>query len=392
MWPWVWKASALVIVLILLFEIIPSDTARHPLRQWKSHQDDSTSHDPPHHEGKPAKEVPNYVHFVNLVKDRSNPDVTMKLYQFLAVYSAYHYLQPDKIFIHTDMNQNLIDQGWKNSSDPFISALHKIPNLHINYHTAPNVTSKGKKIDKLPNRSDFVRTDVLRKYGGIFLDEDAYVLRDLKPFRQTGFDMVTGRQKGGQICPAVLLSTPENRLITTYHKLQDKIFDGGWATHATDLLTTLVKDFTEPDYQSLVLPQDTFFPGSWMPDDIKWMYKANKNEGKNVYNNKPNTNMTDFIENFHLKLEQNTWQSDLRLSYVMHGWNTGITNSFDENKRKELFGNEQGDITIDYILSRRSNFGRALYPALTSAINAGILSDHHDMAVLKEAKPKQDGQ
>lgn len=89
------------------------------------------------------------------------------------------YLRPEKIYIHTDIREDLIEVAFKDSSDRFVQALSTILNIEVVYHASRNAKSSGMPIPKLPNRSDFVRTDVLVKYGGIFLDSDAYVLRDL---------------------------------------------------------------------------------------------------------------------------------------------------------------------------------------------------------------------
>ena len=118
------------------------------------------------------------------------------------------------------------------------------------------------KIVKLPNKSDFVRTRVMKRWGGIYLDEDIYLLKDLSVLRHAGFQNVVGRQAYGAICPALFLSMPENELITAYHALQDSVFDGGWSTHAVELLERLVLEFSDRDRQVLVLEQEAFFPGS----------------------------------------------------------------------------------------------------------------------------------
>lgn len=62
----------------------------------------------------------------------------------------------------------------------------------------------------------------------------------------------------GEICPAVLVATRDNKFTRAYHALQDVIFNGEWATHATELLTTTTKDSSPADDEVLVLLQDTF--------------------------------------------------------------------------------------------------------------------------------------
>src|SRR5579862_2317354 len=52
------------------------------------------------------QEIPNIVHFVHLLSPptRSNPEphLNFEFSHFIAIYSAYIYLRPDVIYIHTD--------------------------------------------------------------------------------------------------------------------------------------------------------------------------------------------------------------------------------------------------------------------------------------------------
>jgi hypothetical protein len=49
------------------------------------------------------------------------------------------------------------------------------------------------------HQSDFVRTRVMKRLGGIYLDEDAYVVRDVVSLRQAGFRNVVGKQTDSMI-------------------------------------------------------------------------------------------------------------------------------------------------------------------------------------------------
>ena len=224
--------------------------------------------------------IPNIVHFVHLVKPSPNPSFEFPFRQFTAIYSAWHYLRPDVIYIHTNVEEHLIEETVKRTTNPYTRAVSKLPGVKFSHHTAPDQTTSGVPIDKLPNQSDFVRTDILDKLGGIYLDDDSYVLRDLEPLSRIHFENIVGKQVNGQICPAVIMSTPGNKLMKAYHALQDSVFDPHfWAHHATDLLTTLAQDFQKPDHQVLILPQDTFFPFAWFPEDLKMMYQVHDDAG-----------------------------------------------------------------------------------------------------------------
>ena len=384
-----WIGLRLVgVVCILLLILIPFLLSQKaaPLKSW-THKHTVADAEDRHqkHMKKPKGTIPNLVHFVFLVDDPSELSIPFSLRRFVAIYSAHYYLKPEVIYIHTNLDQDVIDNIWETCDDRYLQAVGQIPNVEFNRYLAPNMTSTNKKIDKLPNQSDFVRTDVLRKFGGVYLDDDVYILRDLQHLRHLGFEIVTGRQMNGQLCPAVLLSTPENAIITAYHALQDLIFDGGWATHATDLLTALVYDFAQLESTSLVLPVDSFFPGSWEKSDLDWVYRQHEEDAEQLNSRHINPsvhNLTDFISEFELEAQladpkgkhsETRWH-DWRLSYTLHGWTSGIRNAYDEDGKKELFS-PYGDITLPYILSRKSNFARAVYPAVKNALGAGLLCD-----------------
>ena len=320
--------------------------------------------------------IPNIVHFVHLVGSEKTSTLDLPFRQFIAVYSAWYYLKPSNIFIHTDIEESLIESKIANTKSPYTRAIAKLPGVRFKYHAAITETSTGNTIHELPNQSDFVRTDVLEQHGGIYLDDDAYVLRDLAPLRNLPFQNIVGRQAGGQVCPAVLLASPRNRLMSVYHTLQDSIFDGEWQTHATTLLTALVRDFQQPDGQVLVLDTEAFFPLSWMMNDLETLYGLNEEEdeeeGVEVVNNSPTTNLTDYVENFRLDPPE-TWKRDWRLSYVLHGWTSSLKRNVEKLEERDGFGDFSEGITLDYVLAGRSNFALAVRPAVRSALDTGVL-------------------
>ena len=328
--------------------------------------------------------IPNIVHFVHLVGSEQTTALDLPFRQFIAIYSAWYYLKPSNIFIHTDIAESLIEDKIANTKSPYTRAVANLPGVRFKYHAATTSTSAGNTIHELPNQSDFVRTDILSRHGGIYLDDDAYVLRDLSPLRTLPFQNIVGRQAGGQICPAVLLSAPRNKLMSAYHTLQDSIFDGEWQTHATTLLTTLVKDFQQPEGQVLVLDQEAFFPLSWMMDDLVTMYGDNGEEQEGgveveVVNNRPTTNLTEYVDHFHLDPPA-TWKRDWRLSYVLHGWMSALKRNVEKLEEREGFGDFSEGITLDYVLAGRSNFALAVRPAVRHALDTGVLDHDASMA------------
>ena len=334
---------------------------------------ESNRQDPLSSENAPL--IPNIIHFVRLVDEPSKDSTlhfTFRL--FVAIYSAHYYMQPETIYIHTNVPEHLI---LPSNTNFYGRAINKLPNIKYNYHYAPNQTTTGITIDNLPHRSDFVRTDVLEKFGGIYLDDDVYLLRELHTLRHIGYQNVVGRQINGKNCNAVIMATPGNRMISAYNALQNTIYDGGWETHSVFLLTSLAREFASVGNHVMIVPQDTFFPLSWEKGDLETLYQVHPDAGELETNNRSIKNQTEFISNFHLWPPE-SWRHDWRLSYVLHGWTSSIKNNFDGNENTpELFDEYKG-ISLDYILARNSNFARAVYPAVKDALDSGFLDEFMD--------------
>ena len=73
--------------------------------------------------------------------------------------------------------------------DTFTSLAAKFPRLSHRPCKAPTHTF-GHKISSVYHASDVFRIDVLTKYGGVYLDNDVFVLKSLSPLRK--FEMVVG--------------------------------------------------------------------------------------------------------------------------------------------------------------------------------------------------------
>ena len=189
---WIATALALALVLaslLLYHQVYPGSFSAKTLHLLKL-KESTKSTDP--------GSIPNIIHFVHLVHPSPSPSFEFPFRQFIAVYSAWLYLQPETIYIHTNVEQHLIEEALERSTSPYTKAVQRLPNIKFSLQVPPDHTKAGVAISKLPNQSDFVRTVVLGELGGIYLDDDSYVLRDLAPLRTVGFDNVVGRQDNGQ--------------------------------------------------------------------------------------------------------------------------------------------------------------------------------------------------
>ncbi|KAL8927510.1 MAG: hypothetical protein Q9208_002315 [Pyrenodesmia sp. 3 TL-2023] len=319
--------------------------------------------------------IPNLVHFVHLV--RPGPGVKFELLfpHFIAIYSAYYHLQPDIIYIHTNVEEDRLERILNHTTNPYTIAIRNLPRVQFKYHDVRNETSKGTPIVKLAHQSDFVRLDILKEYGGIYLDEDAYVLRDLRPLRNTGFENIIGKQKDGDICNAVIMATPNNKMLTAYRTVSDTVFDGSWTRHSAELLTVLAREFAAIEYQVLVVPQDVLFPLSWFESDLQILYRIHEQSARDAVQDVDAPDITTLTRRALGTEDPVGWELDWRSTYVLHGWHSALVLKIgSQTQIAETFG-EFGGITLEYVLARNSNFARAVYPAVKHALDAGIIDD-----------------
>ncbi len=125
--------------------------------------------------------VPNYVHFLRYGDQLRN----VNFMDAVCILSAFKNQIPDKIFFHTNLPQ-FEGKYWE--------ALLKVPKFNdtIEFvYIEPVESIFGQRLHnwyKLWHGSDILRIDILKRFGGIFIDNDVYVVKKMDEFRK--FEMV----------------------------------------------------------------------------------------------------------------------------------------------------------------------------------------------------------
>jgi len=309
-------------------------------------------------------EIPNIFHFTHLQAETISLDIGFQ--QFISIYSAYYYCKPSRIYIHTNVDPKAFREA-RYSNNQWTRKIASMPVVLFKHEVAPSTSYSGVQITKLAHQSDFIRTRVMKKWGGVFMDEDSYLLKDLVGLRQAGYKNVVARQIDGKVGCGMFLSVPGSQLVTAYQTLQDDVFNGGWTTHSVDLLTRLTDEFSVLDKEVLVMDHTAFFPLSWKAGDLATIYEVNGPSDNSTTHNPSHFNLTSFIDTFEMKV-QNTGRDIWKTSYALHGFNSEVKGS------AEYFG-EFGGITLEYVLVRNSNFARAIYPIIKHALTDSALAD-----------------
>src|SRR5436190_1860029 len=82
---------------------------------------------------------------------------------------------PDRIYIHTDATPD----AWHNAKDAgdlWTRRVLAVPGVTPNFVVAPAATKHGVAIERIEHKSDIIRIEALRQFGGLYLDFDAIPL------------------------------------------------------------------------------------------------------------------------------------------------------------------------------------------------------------------------
>lgn len=212
---------------------------------------------------------------------------------------------------------------------------------------------------------------------------DVQPLRDLAALRKSGYRAVGGREYGfrdsngtihdGTLNSGTFMSVAGGAMITRWMEKMNEVFDGGWITHSNVALTSIAEDLVADDDQCemLVLGRAGFAPGSWVDQDVSALFDSHADA--------PNWPDEHFHEGDPLSDEVNLthgqtpdWATDYDCTYLLHAF----------SKKKARNGARNNGITPRYVLERKGNYARAVYPIARAMYNEGLVSlDDTDLGV-----------
>ncbi len=139
---------------------------------------------------------------------------------FLAVYTAWKVNRPDKLYLHYSEEP----QGpWWEKARPLLT-LNRV---------APVDSVFGNPVMFPAHQADVIRLQMLRRYGGIYLDLDIICLRPFTPLLT--HDFVMGIEPGSGLCNAVIIAKPEAVFLRHWWE-NYRNFDGSrWNQHSVVL-------------------------------------------------------------------------------------------------------------------------------------------------------------
>ena len=328
-----------------------------------------------------TSDIPNLVHYVWLTRDPSH--FALDFRAFLTVYSAHLFLRPTAIYIHTDASPSALVSP---QLDLWTRRILAIPGVKPNYISAPSHTTAGVPLDRIEHKSDIVRLQALRDFGGLYLDFDAIPLRDVAPLRTAGFGAVLGPVtavsvwQSGMLNNGVMLSRPHSAFIEIYYEAYHRFFTGEWDRASVVLLTDLAMRVAAVPRAVLLVEARAFAPFSWEVFDMNRLYgfllgrPDDRDGGARVAAEMPGGLEEGTCGDAMAWLKEREKskgkgvEEDLSNTYVLHAFDANLGAFYG------LFS-PRLDVDLAYVMRRESNFARAVWPAVKHAIEAGLLPE-----------------
>lgn len=206
-------------------------------------------------------DIPNVVHFVW----GPSGAATFPFILYLAIRAALISLKPKEVRVH----YSIID-----TASPWYLALKD--NITLEYHEPASYlepfADAGSYLWDIAHMADVLRLKVLEEQGGIYLDQDCFVLRPMDHLLAGNRDVLMGYEGGnrGGLTNAVILAKKGAPFITRwlghYHQLDDRL----WNYHSVQLPLRLLKEYPE---EVCALAPSVFYWPLWNPPNIDYMHE-----------------------------------------------------------------------------------------------------------------------
>ena len=163
--------------------------------------------------------VPNLVHFLFFGLNE------LSFVDAVCILAAFKNQRPDKIMIHTNMGP-FHGHYWEK--------VKNTPGLIVEIHEfeLPEEIF-GQKFSERNHKwhaGDVARIKILMEYGGIFLDNDSYLIKSLNPFRK--FEMTLGWPEGQYLGTQVLVAHKDARFLRLWLETYRQYYADRWYFNA----------------------------------------------------------------------------------------------------------------------------------------------------------------
>jgi hypothetical protein len=188
--------------------------------------------------------IPKIIHFIWFYGGRP-----FNLINYIAISAAVDHNSDYKIYLHVtkEPENNIFYDKIKEK-------------VTINIITEPT-TINNAPVKTYQHKADYVRLNLLKNIGGIYLDTDYILLKNLDPYLIHPF--VIGQERPNDnnfLCNCVLMSSPNNEIIDEWLHIYNNSWNpvDNWMTHSVMIPAQLSKKFNMKIYESSI-----FYPFLW---------------------------------------------------------------------------------------------------------------------------------
>ena len=164
------------------------------------------------------------------------------------------------------------------------------------------------------------------------------------------------------------MSVKGSKMIRFWVKGMHERYDGGWTTHSNAVITRVAQKLTREPGEMLIMERDAFSPGSWTEGDTKSLWMTHDDTPANLANFTTGDTLPTFKEEEFDQWEADDeerpdWARDWSWTYMLHAFWPHDPPSEDKYP----------DVNPRYVLERRSNFARAVYPIAKDMYDSGLI-------------------
>ncbi|GAA5917821.1 hypothetical protein JCM6882_004159 [Rhodosporidiobolus microsporus] len=221
-----------------------------------------------------ARQIPPYLHYVYGL----SPTFGGKPFNFihyLCLTSAFVTLKPEVIYFHYVYEPDT--WYWRR----FVQEMGESKTTRLELVKERDVTEiHGNPVEHFAHKADVLRLEALRDYGGIYLDIDVLVVRDLAPLYR--HEVVMGMESQPNLdpelppsglCNAVILAKPYSSFVARWIDSYRTFNKSSWAKHSVTTPWDLARAFPT---EITVLNKFAFFWPIWHDDHLRVVHRDDR--------------------------------------------------------------------------------------------------------------------
>lgn len=194
--------------------------------------------------------VPNLLHFI-FFKEKE-----FQKHYYACIKSASIHMPTFDIIVHND--EEPTENVWWEK-------VKQITNVKVQHYQRPKWFD-GFQIEHVQYSADIARLEILFQYGGVYLDTDMLILKDISPILTRGGVILSTESGAHDYINSILVSVPCNIFlihILNAFKSYLRITDC-WATHIREGVKSLLTPENIERYNIEILDHNLFFGFRWL--------------------------------------------------------------------------------------------------------------------------------